>query len=445
MPINCRNPANYPSLMTTLEMPSLLDSAPITPPYLPEWFAVRQQAAWTRFLATPAPRRGDESWRFSSIKQLDFSAFQKSPACRINELIARSNGLDSPAAKLIFVNDELVHVESRLPEGVICLPLAEALVSHSDLVQAHFMKQETRLGSAKFAALHEASLTNGLFVFIPDKVEVQGTIEAHHWIAGENTVIFPHTLIVTGRSSKVRVVDCFRSADDIQPGLAIAFNDLCAGQNSQLDYVAIQAFNEVTRVIQINETAAARDASTTGFLLNTGASWARNESLSRLEGPGSRSDMLSVSIPSHEQEYDQRTFQHHVSEGAFSDLLYKNSLYDESRTIFSGLIFVDEGAHHTDAYQTCRNLLMSDTCEANSLPGLEINADQVKCSHGSTSSQISDEEIFYLRARGIDPITSRQLIARGFSVQVVERLKNDELEALVLRFMDEKFAKIALT
>ena len=429
--------------MTTLEMPSLLESAPETPAYLPAWFAARQQAAWQRFLATPAPKRGDETWRFSSIKQLDFSAFRKAPVSGANDLIARSTGLEAPAAKLIFVNDELVHVESHLPEGVICLPLAEALVSHSDLVQAHFMKQETRLGSAKFAALHEASLTNGLFVHVSDKVEIEGTIEVHHWIAGENTVIFPHTLVVTGKSSKVRVVDIFRSADDLQPGLAIAVNDLSAGQNSKLDYVAMQAFNEVTRVIQINETSAFRDASATGFILNAGASWARNETLSRLEGPGSRSDMLSVSIPAHEQEYDQRTFQHHVSEGAYSDLLYKTSLYDNSRTIFSGLIFVDANAHHTDAYQTCRNLLMSDTCEANSMPGLEINADQVKCSHGSTSSQISDEEIFYLRARGIDPANARQLIARGFSVDVVERLKNDAVEELVLKFIDAKFAHIA--
>jgi Fe-S cluster assembly protein SufD len=422
---------------------SLLESAPETPAYLPAWFAARQKAAWQRFQSIPSPKRGDETWRFSSIKQLDFSQFHKSPVTAANELIARSTGLDSPAAKLVFVNDELVHVDSHLPEGVICLPLAEALVSHGDLVQSHFMKHETRLGSAKFAALHEASLTNGLFVHVSDNIEVEGTIEVHHWVAGENTVIFPHTLVVTGKSSKVRVVDMFRSADDLQPGLAIAFNDLSAGQNSQLDYVAIQAFNEQTRVIQINETAAARDASTTGFILNTGASWARNETLSRLEGSGSRSDMLSVSIPANEQEYDQRTFQHHISEGAYSDLLYKNSLYDDARTIFSGLIFVDEGAHHTDAYQTCRNLLMSDTSEANSMPGLEINADQVKCSHGSTSSQISDEEIFYLRARGIDPVTSRQLIARGFSVDVVERLKNEAVEDLVLKFIDDKFAHIA--
>ncbi|MEI6177086.1 MAG: SufD family Fe-S cluster assembly protein [Verrucomicrobiota bacterium] len=411
----------------------------------PAWFIARQEAAQARYLSTPAPKRGDEPWRFSNLKQLDFEGFAKAGAytAPAADLISRSTGLEKTAAKLVFVNDSLVHFESNLPAGVICLPLAEALVSHGDLVKEHFMKQETRLGSAKFAAWHEASVSNGLFIHTGDNIEIDGAIEVHHWISGSNVVTFPHTLVVTGKSSKVRVIDIFRSEGDVSPGLTIAFNDLSAGPNSQLDYVAIQAFNEVTRVIQINETSTARDASAKGFILNTGASWARNECLSRLEGPGSRSDMLSVSIPAREQEYDQRTFQHHVSEGANSDLLYKNSLYDFSTTIFSGLIFVDEGAHHTDAYQTCRNLLMSDTCEANSMPGLEINADQVKCSHGSTSSQINDEEIFYLRARGIDPVCARQLIARGFSVDVIERLGHEATEELILRFVDDKFDHIA--
>jgi Fe-S cluster assembly protein SufD len=411
---------------------------------LPTWFAARQQAAQQRYASTPAPKRGDEAWRFSNFKQLDFAGFARGAGVSpVADLITRSTGIERTAAKFIFVNDTLVHSESNLPTGVIALPLSEALVSHPDLVEQHFMKQETRLGSAKFAAWHEANVSDGLFVHTGDNVKIPDVIEVHHWISGKNTVIFPHTLVVTGKSSKVRVIDIFRSEDDITPGLAIAFNDLCAGQNSQLDYIAVQALNEVTRIIQINETSTARDASAKGFILNTGASWARNESLSRLEGPGSRSDMLSVSVPAREQEYDQRTFQHHVSEGAYSDLLYKNSLYDNSKTIFSGLIFVDKDAHHTDAYQTCRNLLMSDTCEANSMPGLEINADQVKCSHGSTSSQIHDEEIFYLRARGIDPVRARQLIARGFSVECVERIGDEATEELVLKFIDDKFAHIA--
>lgn len=427
-----------------LEHPaSLLESAPETPAAFPAWFAERRRAAWQRFLEIPTPKRGDEAWRFSTFKQLDFAGFSAAEASSVAGLVERSVALEAPAAKFIFANDALLHSESKLPAGVICLPLAEALVSHGDLVREHFMLRDTRLGSVKWTALHEANVSNGLFVHVPAGVEVEGTIEVFHWLAGDKAAIFPHTLIVTGANSKVRVVDYFQSADTDEAGLAIAVNDLNAGPGSKLDYIAIQAFNENTKVIQVNETGVAKDAAAIGFILNTGAAWARNESLSRLEGEGARSDMLSVSVPAREQEYDQRTFQHHVSPGAYSDLLYKNSLYDESRTIFSGLIFVDEGAHRTDAYQTCRNLFMSDEAEANSMPGLEINADDVKCSHGSTSSQISEEEIFYLRARGIDPVRARQLIARGFSVEVIERLGDEKVEEMVLRFLDDKFAHIA--
>jgi Fe-S cluster assembly protein SufD len=431
-------------MSAVLEQPaSILDSAPATPAAFPAWFADRQRAAWQRFLETPQPKRGDEPWRFSSVKQLDFAAFSRSAGVPpVSSLLARSVALEKPVAKFIFANDELLHAESNLPEGVVCLPLADALVSHGDLVREHFMKQETRLGSSKWTALHEAHLTNGLFVHVPKNVEVAGTIEVFHWVVGENAAIFPHTLIVTGANAKVRVVDYFQSAD-ASPGLVLAVNDLIAGPGSKLDYLAIQALNEKSKIVQVNETGAGKDASTIGFILNTGANWARNESLCRLEGEGARSDMLSVSVPARDQEYDQRTFQHHVSPGAYSDLLYKNSLYDKARTIFSGLIFVDEGAHRTDAYQTCRNLLMSGDAEANSMPGLEINADDVKCSHGSTSCPISDEEIFYLRARGIDPARARQLIARGFSVEVIERLGDEAVEEMVLRFLDDKFAHLA--
>jgi Fe-S cluster assembly protein SufD len=410
---------------------------------LPAWLQARQKAAQQRYESIPTPKRGDEAWRFANLKQLNFDNLTGNSApANSADLITRSVGIEKPAARFIFLNDDLIFAESSLADPIICLSLAEALEKHSDLVEQHFMKQETRLGSAKYAALHEASVKNGVFVHVPENQIIDGTIEVHHWISGGVT-IFPHTLVVTGKSSKVRVVDIFHSADTETAGLAIAFNDLSAGQNSSLDYVSIQALNEVSRMISINETSTARDARAKGFVLNTGAAWARSESLSRLEGPGAHSDMLSVSIPDHEQEYDQRTFQHHVSEGAYSDLLYKNTLYGHSKTVFSGLIFVDEKAHHTDAYQTCRNLLMTDDCEANSMPGLEINADQVKCSHGSTSAQISDEEIFYLQARGIDPVRARQLIARGFSVDVVERLGNEAIESLILSYIDEKFSRIA--
>ncbi len=427
--------------MTTLELPSITAEQPSTLADAPQWFTDVQNAAWQTYLDSPAPSRKMETWRFGELKQLDFDGFTPAAFADSENIDVAISGLDETSAQFIFTNDSLAHAEADLPEGVICLPLEDALQQHSELVEKHFMKGDSKLGSAKFAALHKAHLSNGLFVYVPKGVEVAKPIEVYHILAGDKLAIFPHTLIVTEDNAKVTVVDYFKSATD-GAGLCIAMNDLIAGAGSQLNYTAIQDFNLSTKIIQINNTTAERDSNAKAFTLNIGCAWARNESLSLLSGKGANSDMLSLNIPAGEQKFDQRTFQHHAAPHTFSDLLYKNTLYDKSKTVFSGLITVDPGAHFTDAYQTCRNLLMDDTTEINSMPGLQISADQVKCSHGSTASAISDEEIFYLQARGIHPKKARQLIARGFCVEVIERIGNEALEALVLSYVDAKFATI---
>lgn len=430
-------------MSTAISYPSILEQPLAPSAMLPQWFVTAQEDAWKQFQSLPIPKRGAEAWRFSTFNHLDFSAYQLvDTPVQAEEWIARSQGVKEAAATLVFVNDQLVHADNHLPEGVICLPLADALRECPDLVQSFFMRHPSTLGSAKYRALHAAHLSNGVFLHVADGVVVEHPVQIFHWVNGENSTILPHTLVVTGEGASVRVIETFQSTDDSSASLTIAVNDLIAQQGSTLDYVMIQALNGKSKIISINASEVAKLATSTSFLLSTGAAWARSESISRLIGEEARSNMLAVSVPTRDQEFDQRTFQHHISAGAYSDLLYKNSLYDEARTIFSGLIFVDEGAHRTDAYQTCRNLLMSDTCEANSMPGLEINADDVKCSHGSTSSQISDEEIFYLRARGIDATTARQLIARGFSIEVISRLNHDATEEFVLEFLDRKFATL---
>ncbi len=430
-------------MSTAISYPSILEQPLAPSAMLPQWFVTAQEDAWKQFQSLPIPKRGAEAWRFSTFNHLDFSAYQLvDTPVQAEEWIARSQGVKESAATLVFVNDQLVHADNHLPEGVICLPLADALRECPDLVQSFFMRHPSTLGSAKYRALHAAHLSNGVFLHVADGVVVEHPVQIFHWVNGENSTILPHTLVVTGEGASVRVIETFQSTDDSSASLTIAVNDLIAQQGSTLDYVMIQALNEKSKIISINASEVAKLATSTSFLLSTGAAWARSESISRLIGEEARSNMLAVSVPTRDQEFDQRTFQHHTSAGAYSDLLYKNSLYDEARTIFSGLIFVDEGAHRTDAYQTCRNLLMSDTCEANSMPGLEINADDVKCSHGSTSSQISDEEIFYLRARGIDATTARQLIARGFSIEVISRLNHEATEEFVLEFLDRKFATL---
>ena len=178
------------------------------------------------------------------------------------------------------------------------------------------------------------------------------------------------------------------------------------------------------------------------FPAQLGAAFSRCESVSDLIGSGSRSDMLSISMPVRNQVVDQRTLQHHAAPHAFSDLLYKNALYDTTRTVFSGLITVDDGAHYTDAYQTCRNLLNSEEAEADSMPGLEINADQVKCSHGSTSGPVSEEELFYLKARGIPDHEARKLIVQGFLEDTLDRLSHAPLRELIEQRVEAKLAGI---
>ncbi len=428
-----------------MSMPSVMLQPRENSVSVPQWFADRQRSAWQRFLSLPTPRRGDEAWRFANVSELDFSAFHLASAdARVDDsdLIERSQAISNPLAKLVFFNDGLIFEQSRLPAEVVLLPLAAALQSHGELVQQHFMTQPAELGSAKYAALHEAQCCNGVFLWVPEGVVLDGCIEIDHWLGGEGSSIFPHSLLIVAAGAKVKVLERYASLDEHSPGLVIAVNDVRVQDGGALDYIGIQSLNEQSKMLMLNHSETLAQGSSTHFCLHTGCSWVRTETMSCLRGSGARSNMLAVTLPHADQEMDQRTYQHHASPGTFSDLLHKNTLHDESRTVFSGLIDVDEGAHQTDAYQTCRNLFMSDDAEAHSMPGLEINADDVKCSHGSTSAQISDEEILYLRARGIPSQQARELIARGFAAEAIERIHDEALEQVVWSHVDAKWQRI---
>ena len=168
----------------------------------------------------------------------------------------------------------------------------------------------------------------------------------------------------------------------------------------------------------------------------------RNESISRMTDLGADCQIYGANLANDTQEYDQRTLQSHEAQHTTSNLFFKNALYHRSRTIFSGLIHVKPGAHHTDSFQTCRNLMGSDEAEANSMPGLEIDADQVKCSHGSTSGTISDEEIFYLRARGIPAEDARKMISLGFLNEAIDKLDGDSVKEMLFARVERKFVGV---
>src|ERR1700682_5076209 len=432
--------------VTEKKDPQGLFSGPVDSRDFPDWFRDQQREAWKQFQALPAPTRKDQLWRFSSVDLLDLTPFKFGGTLSDKDrdaILEQSRGLDEVAARLIFAGDQLIErdiVSEQLKKrGVIFQPLERAMVEHADLFRKHFMSQPAVLGSAKFAALHKALVSSGTFLYVPRGVEIELPIEIFHWLHGENASVFPHLLLVTDELAKVTVIESFRSLDRQSPGFACGVNDLIAGPGAKITYVCAQTWGENVRALQMNTTTVDHDASALSLNLHLGGRYSRFESLSRLIGEGGRSDLLAVSVADGEQEFDARTLQDHVSPHTASDLLYKNALDDRARSTFGGLIRVEPHAHFTDAYQKVRNLLLSDDSEANSMPGLEILADNVRCTHGATSGQVDKDELFYLRTRGISVSVAQRLIVTGFLNEVIQRLDQPAIAAHLHQLIEVKF------
>src|SRR6266542_1802774 len=413
----------------------------------PDWFRDEQCAAWQQFESLPNPTRKDQAWRFSNVALLDLTPFKISAPLSEDDrknVLKYSRGLDQYAARMIFANDQLIErdvvSEDLKKRGVIFQPLERAMVEHADLFRKYFMSTEATLGSAKFAALHKALVSSGTFLFVPRGVEIEQPIEIFHWLRHDNMAVFPHLLLVTDELAKVTVIEHFRSCSRTSPGFACGVNDLIAGPGAKVTYVCAQEWASNVIALQMNSTTVDHDASAMSLNLHLGSRYSRFESLSRLIGEGGRSDLLAVAVAKHQQEFDARTLQDHISPHTASDLLYKNALDDRARTIFGGLIRVEPHAHFTDAYQKVRNLLLSDDAEANSMPGLEILADNVRCTHGATSGQIDEDELFYLRTRGIPVPVAQRLIVTGFLDEVIQRLDHPPIAEHLQRLIEAKFA-----
>ena len=422
-------------------------SGPVESRDFPDWFHDQRRAAWKQFQALPKPTRKDQAWRFSNVGLLDLAPFKISAPLSEDDrknVLKYSRGLDSYAGRMIFANDQLIErdvvSEDLKKRGVIFQPLERAIVEHADLFRKYFMSTEATLGSAKFAALHRALVSSGTFLFVPRGVEIDQPIEIFHWLRHDNMSIFPHLLLVTDELAKVRVIEHFRSCSRTAPGFACGVNDLIAGPGAKVTYVCAQEWSSNVIALQMNSTTVDHDASAMSLNLHLGGKYSRFESLSRLIGEGGRSDLLAVAVAKHQQEFDARTLQDHISPHTASDLLYKNALDDRARTTFGGLIRVEPHAHFTDAYQKVRNLLLSDDAEANSMPGLEILADNVRCTHGATSGQIDEDELFYLRTRGIPVPVAQRLIVTGFLDEVIQRLDHAAIAEHLGRLIEEKFA-----
>ena len=393
----------------------------------PSWLQEWRRAAFRAFESLPLPTTALEEWRYTDPKRLKWDRVRLAPdasTAAVPQNEARWLRERTASGRVLQVGTHLVQVElhdALRAQGVILSDLMVAAEEHPELVRRY-------LGSAlderagKFAALNGAFWSAGVFLYVPRGVRIDEPIRVLRHLTDAGAAYFPRTLIVAEEGSHVGFVEELDSPDFDIPTFSCGAVEVIAGNGADVQYVALQRYGAQVHHLSTQRTIAGRDANLDTLVVNLGASVARVDLLASLQGPGSRSDMLGLYFGRGDQHFDHATRQDHTVPHATSDLLYKGALTDEAHAVFRGLIKVYPKAQRTDAYQTNRNLILSRRAEAVALPNLEIEADDVRCSHAATVGQLDEEELFYIMSRGISRETAEKLVVFGFFGEVLDRL-----------------------
>lgn len=401
--------------------------------------------ALAEFEGLPIPPQTTEEWRYTDLSDFafDFAPFTAGgTAATLDEVpaeIQAAAGAIGDRDGMLFQHNSQVmvaHLDPALADqGVLFGDLDAMAQAHPQLVQPALGSQ-VPVGRTKFTALHHAFRTGGTFVYVPKGVVVERPLQSLLYLDADGAAVFPHTLIVVEEGAEITFIDRYVSPD--LRAFSSAAVEIVAGAGSQVRYACIQDWGEGVTHLGVQRAALARDAQFHTVNLGFGASLARSETESILEGPGAHAEQLGVFFADGDQVFDHRTEQDHVAPNCTSELLYKGALRDTSRAVFSGWVHVRPGAQKTDAMQTSRNIVLSDKAKADAIPNLEIEANDVKCGHAASVGPVSPEELFYLESRGIPAKEAERLIVAGFFQEVLDRITLEEVrEAATAAIADE--------
>jgi Fe-S cluster assembly protein SufD len=372
----------------------------------PTTLDIRRQAALERLhdLALPA-FRGTAGWEFTPIDKLDLDGHPVAP------------GGTAPSS---FGLDEAV------PEGAIVMPLARAAEEHPELVERHLGSVVD--GSTPFAARNDAYWTDGTFVHVPRGVTVEAPIVVSTAHEQAGSALHWRVLVVLEEGAQASVWHETSSAEN---GLVNGVVELVVGQAARLRFVDLQDLDETTWVFGSQRATVARDASLDWITLGFGSANGKVFQETQLAGPGAHGTVTGAYATRGRQHLDFDTLQEHAAHDTTSDLAFRGILADRSSAVWRGMIKVDPGAQRTDAFQESRNLLLSKRAHADAIPGLEILADDVRCTHAAAIAQIDKEQLFYLRSHGLPEPVAHRLVIEGFLQALVERFEEGPVREAV--------------
>lgn len=394
----------------------------------PHWLKQRRAESWRAYEELPLPTTQLEEWRYTEISRLSWDQVALAePAANVTAADAAFALLEGreASAKVVQAGASIVSVEldpALAKKGVLLLDMAKAADEYGELIEKYLGTQAVPPKHGKFSALNGALWTAGIFLYVPRGVRIDTPIRVARYIDQPGRAYMPRTLIVAEDASSFGFVEEMASPDMEGTTFVNGVVEVIAAASAHVHYVALQRWGRGVKHVSTQRTIAQRDANLDTLVVNLGADVARVDLAASLEGPGSRSDMLGLYFGSGDQHFDHNTRQDHRVPHAQSDLLYKGALDDAAHAVFRGIIKVFPKAQRTDAYQTNRNLLLSRDANSTSLPNLEIEADDVRCSHAATVGQLDEEELFYIMSRGIPRNVAERLVVFGFFGEVLERL-----------------------
>ena len=393
----------------------------------PDWLVRRREAAAERLADLTWPTSREEIWRYSPVDRFDPEQFSPIPAEELGSpgqegapgggLLAAEAGERS--GLVVVRNGRVVHHEldpALEAKGVHVCGLATCAAGEAE----PWLGQCSDASPDAFTVLHDAFLAGGAFVHVPAGVVVDKPIVVLHWSQGEGRASFPHTLVVAEEAAQVAVVDRFSSAGG--PHLVDAVVELVLGDGANVRYLSVQEHGPHTWQVALQRAHLSRDAVLRSSAVALGGDYARLRNEARLDGSGAESDLLAVYFGDGTQTHDFRTLQDHAAPHTRSTLLFKGAVEDEAHSVYSGMVRLRPEAQRAEAYQTNRNLVLSEGAGAESIPNLEIEANDVKCSHASTVGPVDDDQRYYLATRGIPPEEADRLIVMGFFEDVIARL-----------------------
>ncbi|MXX35202.1 MAG: Fe-S cluster assembly protein SufD [Gemmatimonadetes bacterium] len=415
----------------------------------PAWLKARREEAWDVYMATPLPSTRSEEWRYTDVARLlplDGLEPNLEGADRVPDPLLRTMARDQTSAgRVVDIDGTVVSAEldpALAAQGVVLCSLREAARSCEPVVEALLATRAVPPSDGKFPALNAALWTDGVFLRVPKGVRLQEPVRLSRWVSRPGTATLTRILIVAEELSQVSFVDEIMSPDFESATLVNTAVELFSQRGAQVQYVSLQRMGRGGFYLASQRTLAERDSTLDTLNVALGGSVGRVDLNARLLGPGANSDMLGLYFGDDDQHFDFNTSQDHVAPDARSDLLYKGALDGSARGVFRGIIRVHKGAQRTDAYQTNRNLILSDDAVATSLPNLEIGADDVRCSHGATVGQLDAEALFYLMSRGLDRAQAERLVVLGFLGEVLKRLPLGGVTEKVTKAIEAKLRHV---